>query len=504
MKFAKSSPRPVDQKQLDHLLWGRAEIPTFEPGNFAAIAASGGGKTTLLRLFMQSALPSIGVVEDHRGLVYDAKQDALPLLAAIAPHSKILTSHPFDARGARWDMAADIREATVAIEFAFTLISTEGDAQPFFVNAARHLMYGVIISFILTGEPWTFGTLVRALKHPKRIRSILRRHPQTREIVSQYFYDERLLMNIMSTLATKMLPFEPIAAAWDAATESFSLGEWVTGNWILVLGNYETGRTAIDAINRCIFKRASDLTLNLPNSTSRRTWFVIDELSEASGGGGGGGGGLPGLVSLAKKGRSKGAVLVIAFQSISGLRDPKVYGQYFTDEILGQISNRFFGRIECVATAEWASSLFGDEESDRESVSQSFGPNGTSQSVSRQAAARRLVMPSELMSIEACSRENGLSGYYIVRSEGSYFDNIPGEELFIGQLIPPRADVPEFMPRPVSDQFLAPWTPIEQARFGAAKRMRRARRGSESASSGEHRRQSASPEVWSDLDQAFE
>lgn len=501
MKFAKSSPRPAEQKQFDHLLWGRAEIPTFESGNFAAIGATGSGKSTLLRLFLQSAFFSIGVVADHRALVYDAKQDALPMLAAIAPQAKILTSHPFDARGARWDMAADIQEATVAIEFAFTLIPTEGDAQPFFVNAARHLMYGVIVSFILTGEPWTFGTLVRALKHPKRIRSILRRHPQTREIISQYFYDERLLMNIMSTLATKMLPFEPIAAAWDAATESFSLREWVTGNWILVLGNYETGRTAIDAINRCIFKRACDLTLNLPNSNDRRSWFIVDELSEASGSGGQGGG-LPGIVSLAKKGRSRGAVLAIAFQSISGLRDPKVYGQYFTDEILGQIANRFFGRIECVATAEWASSLFGDEESERETVTQSHGPGGASQSVSRQATARRLVMPSELMSIEACTRENGLSGYYIVRSEGAYFDKIPGEELFGGQLIPPRDDVAEFLPRPATDQFLAPWTPIEQVRFGAPKR----KRASQDLPTPitENRRQSASPEVWGDLDQAFE
>lgn len=499
MRFAKSSPRPADQKQIDHLLWGPAEIPTYEAtGHFAAVAASGGGKTTILRLLMQSALPKIGVVADQRALVYDAKQDVLPLLAAIAPRARILTSHPFDSRSVRWDLSADILEATVAIEFTFTLIPPEGDAQPFFVNAARHLMYGVIVSFILTGEPWTFGTLVRALKSAKRIRSILRRHPHTREIISQYFYDERLLMNIMSTLATKMLPFEPIAAAWEAANESFSLRDWATGDWILVLGNYETGRTAIDAINRCMFKRASDLTLNLPNSDDRRSWFFIDEMSEA----GGHGGGLPGIVSLAKKGRSKGAVLVIAFQSVSGLRDPKVYGQYFTDEILGQIANRFFGRIECVATAEWASSLFGDEESERATVTQSHGPGGASQSVSRQATARRLVMPSELMSIDACNRENGLSGYYIVRSEGAYFDTIPGEELFDGQLIPPRADVAEFSPRPARDQFLSPWSPVEQTRFGAPSRQRRSQ--IDSAPLAENRRQIASPEMWGDLDQAFE
>lgn len=486
-------------KPMDELLWGRMPIPSYEAtGHFAAIGATGSGKSTILRLLMQSALPEIGVANDTRALIYDAKQDVMPLLAAICPNARVVTSHPFDDRGARWEMSEDCQEPTVAIEIAFTLIPHDGDSQPFFPNAARHIVYGVMLSFMLTGAPWTFGTLVRALKDPKRIRSILRRHPQTREIIKQYFYDERLLMNIMSTLATKLLPFEPIAAAWDAARTSFSLRDWVTGNWILVLGNYESARTAIDAINRCLFKRACDLTLNLPNSDHRRSWFLLDELSEV-----GGRGGLPGLISLAKKGRSKGAALAIAFQSISGLRDPKIFGQYFTDEILGQIANRFFGRIECVATAEWASSLFGDEERERTSVTDSQGPGGASQSVSRQVAARRLVMPGELMSIEACNRQNGLSGYFIVRAEGAYFDQIPGDELFAGQLIAPRDDVPEFVQRPTSAQFLSAWTPADQVRFGAATRKRPSRRESTAMERTDREPPPTSASPWTDLDESF-
>lgn len=496
-----SSSRAVEHKPtpVGELLWGRMPIPTHEAtGHFAAIGSTGSGKSTILQLLMQSALPAVGVEKDIRALIYDAKQDVVPVLSAICPKARLVLSHPFDSRGSRWEMSDDITEPTVAIEIAFTLIPPDGDAQPFFPNAARHIMYGVMLSFMLTGAPWTFGTLVRALKDPKRIRSILRRHPQTREIVKQYFYDERLLLNIMSTLATKLLPFEPIAAAWDAATTSFSLRDWVTSNWILVLGNYETGRTAIDAINRCIFKRASDLTLNLPNSHRRRSWFFLDELAEV-----GGRGGLPGLSALARKSRSKGGVLVISFQSISGLRDPKIYGQHFTDEILGQIAHRFFGRIECVATAEWASSLFGDEESERTSVTDSHGPSGSSQSVSRQVSARRLVLPSELMSIDACNRQNGLNGYFIVRSEGAYFDNIPGEELFGEALMPPRADVPAFVPRPATAQFLAPWTSADQVRYGSASRKRAVERADESGRTKEAGLAPEPHDAWSDLDESF-
>jgi hypothetical protein len=305
-------------------------------------------------------------------------------------------------------------------------------------------------------------------------------------------------MNIMSTLATKLLPFEPIAAAWDTATTSFSLRDWVTGNWILVLGNYETGRTAIDAINRCIFKRASDLTLNLPNSHIRRSWFFLDEISEV-----GGRGGLQWLISHAKKGRSKGAVLVIAFQSISGLRDPKVFGQHLTDEILGQIAHRFFGRIECVVTADWASTLFGDEERERTSVTDSYGPSGSSQSVSRQTTPRRLVIPSEFMSIDACNRDNGHSGYFIVRSEGAYFDHIPGEELFGAQLLEPRADVPAFSPRSAAAQFLSPWTPADQVRYGSASRKRTVDRADESRHTKSVDLSTDAHDAWSDLDESF-
>jgi len=448
------------------IVFGGLELPDSEStSHFLCLGTTGSGKTIIVRLLMQSVLPWIGLGFDRglgldrRALVYDAKQDALPLLAAICPDVRVRTMHPFDARGVAWDICADVREPRVAVEIAFTLIPATHESQPFFADAARHLTYGVMVSFMLSGQEWTFADLIRGLSSPRRLKAILKKHPQTRDLISAYFYDKRLLSNIMSTIATKLLAFGPIAGAWDDAEEKYSLTQWINDESILVLGNSEISRTAIDALNRCIFKRASDLTLALPESFTRRNWFFIDELSEA--------GRLDGIVSLFKKGRSKGACVAVSMQGIAGLKDERLYGPHGTAELLAQISNRFIGRVECPETGRWLSDLIGEQEVDQYTHSQTrSSQGGPSSTTNHQIVTRRAVLPSELMSVDPCSRDNGLTGYFMVRSVGCYKTTLDGDELFDEALIPPDPNVPEFIPRPVETQFLKPWTDEQAACFG--------------------------------------
>ncbi len=376
----------------------------------------------------------------------------MPLLSGICPKAEIRTTNPFDHRGWRWDLQADIREPRVAVELAFTLIPETHESQPFFSDAARHWLASIMISFMLSGDEWTFADLIRTIKSEKRIKAVLKRHAQTRDVLDQYFtqHDQRLTANILSTCAVKCLRYEPVAAAWDAAQNKFSLTDWVQNSWVLVLGNSEESRTPLDCINQAIFKRASDLVLNQSESFTRRSWFILDELAEAPK--------LNGLVSLLKKGRSKGACVAMAFQSISGLRDNTKYGKHFADEVLGQVGNRFFGRLECVETADWASRLFGDQEYEAVSKSTTNGPGGRSVTTTTQTQTRKLVLPGEFMSLPTCSLENGLHGFNLVRSVGAYKMHIPGDDLFNHMLAPHDDRVPAFVPRPVSDQYLRPST----------------------------------------------
>ena len=314
-----------------------------------------------------------------------------------------------------------------------------------------------MLSYMWRNLDWQFSDVLRPLSSPRLLRRVLMACPHTKNIVTRYFTDKRGLSSVLSTVATKTLAYEPIAAAWEASGRKFAISQFVREKKILVLGSSETSRHSIDAINRCIFKRTSDLTLDLDESNSRRSWFFLDELSEA--------GKLDGLVSLCKKGRSKGACVVLAFQSIAGLREKNSYGPEMTAEIMGQIGNRFIGKLECAETAEWAAKLVGEEEIRQMTVNRTYGKE-SSTSYNEQFLTRSTVLPSEFLSLSPCNFENGLTAWYLCRNQRGVFSaHLPGHELFGMDLMPKVEDIPAFLPRPPECQFLRPWTAEEEARF---------------------------------------
>ena len=435
---------------------------SFATSHWAAIGATGSGKTVVQRMLMQSVLPEIGLGHDRRALVYDAKGDAMPILAAIAPRAEILTLNPFDERGVAWDLAADIREPRVALEFAHILIPREHESQPFFSDAARHLLYGTVLGMLLRGNEWTFADVLRALQSPGISKAFLKSHRHTRSIVGRYFFDKRLLNNIFSTLACKLLPFECIAASWETAKRMISLADWTTKEQILVMGNSETSRAAIDAINRAKFRRVTQLVLAQSESFTRRSWFFVDELSDA--------GRLDGIVPLMKKGRSKGGSVMVCLQSFAGLRDEKLYGPHFAEELLAQIGNRFYGRLECPETAEAASRLFGDQDIDQYTTSHTSGKH-SSTTTNHQIVTRRTVLPSEFLNTERCSKSNGLAGYYRTQFYGCSEGTLDGEDVFDNLLLPPDPSVPDFIPRSMKSQLLRGWKKSDRIRLGLPERL---------------------------------
>jgi hypothetical protein len=85
------------------------------------------------------------------GAVNSSTSDSVPQRAAIAPHAVQIMLHSFDSRVTGWDLNADIRSPEVAIEILSALVPSTHESQPFFSDAARHLMYAVMNS--LDGTP---------------------------------------------------------------------------------------------------------------------------------------------------------------------------------------------------------------------------------------------------------------------------------------------------------------------------------------------------------------
>lgn len=438
------------------VLFGGVLVPTSRAVlHMLFLGAPGSGKSLLIQLVMQRALPEVVPGSDARALVYDHKGELPSLLAAMGVPFKTLNM--FDARSVAWDMAKDVTDEVLAkavVEILFP--PNERASQPFFDDAARALAKAVMVSFIECNPgAWTFRDVVYALRSKDRIRRVLERTPEGREVLGLYFGNEKVILDVMSTVANKTDPYVAIAAAWDSAGEKVSLRDWAEGGYVLVLGNSHVARPSLRAMNEAVFKRLSQILLEQPKSDTRRTWIFLDELRQA--------GRLDGLNALAVEGRSRGVCLVLGTQDVEGLR--AVYGEEEAEELLGVVGLKALLRVASPATAEWGSKVIGEQEVMEVSVSTSTGPGGTSWSESEQRVKREAVLPSQLLDLPPTDPANGLHGYYLSPGIGCWRATLSGNYL-TKTLVPADPETPDRVERPSEQLRLRPWTEEEAKALG--------------------------------------
>lgn len=418
--------------------WVGLLIPErYSEQHFLVVGATGSGKTVVLRLLMQSVLPRITRGSNWRAVIYDAKQDMMEILSGLPLSCDVILLNPFDARSAAWDMAKDITTHATAVQIASIFIAEEKGDNSFFAKAARDLFAAVLFALHET-QPgdWTLANVVAILSSRDRAKDLLERVPYTRYMAEEYFSrDEKTLANIQSTVSANIGYLRPIASLWHHARRRISLTEWVKSESILVLGNMEHLRCPLDAVNRALFQRLAELVLTESESTTRRTWFFLDELKEA--------GKHDALPRLLTEGRSKGVRIAMGFQTIEGLE--AVYGDRLASEITGIAANKCLLRTDSHKTAEWASYAIGETE--YRAWTRSKDPQGY-QSISEQIVKREAVIASQLQRLPLANRKR-LYGYCITPCIGVYAGVTP-----FGHMLRPKGPGMNFVPRPDQEQNL--------------------------------------------------
>ncbi len=482
--YAVPAEIPVSNDPVGHagLLWGAKRCDPHELAPHSQIIGGvGSGKTIIQEMLMRSALVEAATDSPHtrlraRALVYDPKTELYPTLVAMGvPPASIVVLNPFDLRCTPWDIAADVCTPDAAKEVATILCPHEkDDRNPYFNNAVRDTMQAVFQALHLAAPgQWTLNDVIECMSSPHTLAKVLRTCEEGERVYLCHFMDmgkpNDTTRSVVSTIRLKVAEYETVARLWSTCeTPPFSIRHWMhadTAPSILLLPCRETARASLDAINRAIFSRITQVLLDRTedegvNTENDETWVFIDELVEA--------GNLDFLPKLMDKGRSKGARVVLGMQTIEGLY--RVYGQNLGNEILGLCGNYALLKQTCIKTADYCSQRIGDREImvattgysfsrgsswGHTSGKQSSSNEGTSINLSYSASAKteinRAFLASEFLHWPKTSREQGMHVVFGTGNTMPVKTVIPGTVIDWLRPVPDaqlRALHPAMAPRP--------------------------------------------------------
>lgn len=438
-------------------VWGGFDTPAMKLGpNYAVIGTTGSGKTLIHRMLMASALPDGRGGLRSRAIIYDPKRELYPVLLGMGIAPELISFfQPFDTRSVAWDIAADITRPDIADEIAAVLAPADKSDNPFFLQSARRVIGGIMAAFHDTAPGnWSLNDVIEAASTLDTLKAALSTTADGRDLVHKYLTKpEPTVANIVSTIDTKLSLYQTVARLWTRASTKTGLRQWYKGTGVILLGTHTENEIAFAALNRAIFKRASQIiTGRAEENPPDETWVFLDEARDAEE--------LDGLRRLLTGGRSKGAHVVLGFQDLDGLRE--VYGKA-ADELVGMCDNLAVLRLNSTNTQEWASKFFGEYEYFQRSYGETSGEHSSSST--QDSLSRRLaVLPQEFRLFRGPDREHGLPGVFATPAYGAWKVRIAGD--FIEARKGRTANVPAFIERPVSDQARRPWTDDDLIRLG--------------------------------------
>jgi len=205
------------------MLWALRNLDIEEAvKHLAIIGCTGSGKSTLIQLFLQSVAPRFRAKrsQPEQLIIFDGKSEVLPDLAALGlnpedSHENVYVLNPNDRRCAVWDFAEATRTPFMARYLAALLVPQENSNAPYFADSARDLIFAVLLALSVPGNlRWEFRDVICALDSRERILSVTARHPRAKVIAQRILNDAKHSFGVLSTVGTKIVRFEQVAALW--------------------------------------------------------------------------------------------------------------------------------------------------------------------------------------------------------------------------------------------------------------------------------------------------
>lgn len=474
-RASKSPPRPPPRvitgrmsSDPQSVYWGMRHLPLkVATEHFLILGKIGSGKTLNARLFLQSIAhrfrPRSRTPEQL--IVFDGKTNAIPMLAGLKlrpDQENVWILNPYDARSAVWDLGEATQMPVQAQATAALFVPPEPNSTaPFFANAAREVVRAVILALNATaGRAWDLRDLLCALQSRDHIAAVTARDPQAKVIASNYLNDKQHCGSILSTIATKIGPFEQVAALWhtNRAGRKFSIEEFLKKPGVLILGNDPVLRETVWPINAIILKALTDKILGQPDTLLPRHWFFFDEFVAMRR--------LECAYDLVHLGRSKGVSVLLGVQNTPGLME--VYGEKVANAILEECAHKTFLSVGGHPTAKWIADHFGQVRHPETVVSESLGPGGRTRTTQSSVNDRTMFLPSFFTDLSLPGPGKDLVSVSDLPSLNEVTINQTPFDYVLSLLHPLKErQFPPLIPRTdTAGQRLQPWSDEEKRRFG--------------------------------------
>ena len=381
-RLAPAQPSAQPLAQMPLTIAG-VELP-FEDEfkHLKCIGTTGTGKSTVIRELLHAALG-----RGDRAVIADP--DGGYLARFYDPGRGDMILNPFDARSAKWDLFAELRNAYDVDELAQAFIPDRG-SDPTWTNFARTLFAAVTAQAQAAGID-DVGELYRLLvAAPKEELQVLVAGTPAAPFLEAG--SDKLFQGVRSTVTAAVKSLEFVCAQ---KTAPFSVREWVkSGRGVLFLPYQADQIAALKAILSIWMRLAIFQTMSLGEG-DHRLWFVVDELDAL--------GAINGLPDALTRLRKFGGRCVLGLQSIA--QASANYGPGIAQSLIENCGNTLILRCsasEGGGTAQYASRLIGEREVVRRarSVSRStgarFGTGRGTRGHSEQTVTEFAVLSAEI------------------------------------------------------------------------------------------------------------
>lgn len=380
-----------------------------------------GGKTVLIESIIDQL-----IARGDRIVLFDPKGD---LVARYFDPATGVMLGAWDARAAMYDARADLCETALVDEFAASVLGVHeatGEAKEW-RQAAAALLGGIVRSYMVGGEPWTWADIGDALTQGPvaLIQRAARGDPLIRHDFASVFPDATdddhkpyidkhgaSVTGVMSVAIRWLATYARVDAV-DTDRERFSPKRWLLRESHpekqIVFLNYSANNAAaaeqlFGALLASMAAVVASPEMPEQPADAPHTWFILDEFPQA------GTTAFKAVQKLSEMGRSRGCAVVLAIQHEKQIAEK--LGEAGAAAVLEQQVTRIYMKTG-PTTAEAISHRIGQREIDRiETTAQ----NGAVLGKNKRTMTEPVILPGELTELTAKIKGRGRGARLILHS----------------------------------------------------------------------------------------